>query len=267
MINLSQPHSIRHSGISRLLRLLACSLSLYATCPDAAFSQQPVTQTASADTFNAEQLDALLAPIALYPDELLTQTLMAATYPLEVVEAARWVEDPAHESLSGDALTNALEPRPWDPSVKEATGTGAYAQRLVSTPGQHDGLYWPASGNEPESPLGPLVMQAQEEGYPGEVAAGKPRPYQGYYFRILKAQGPDAPGGAKDYVQAGQMTGGFALIAWPASFGASGIMTFQVNQGGVVYQRDLGPGTASLAAAITRFDPDLSWARVDIAQQ
>jgi Protein of unknown function (DUF3300) len=113
-----QQNSVRLSRISRLLRLLACGLILYGSCPDVAFSQQPVAQSAAADTFNAEQLDALLAPIALYPDELLTQILMAATYPLQVVEAARWVEDPAHKSLSGDALVAALEPFPWDPSVK-----------------------------------------------------------------------------------------------------------------------------------------------------
>ncbi len=164
------------------------------------------------------------------------------------------------------ALTYVDAQRDYFERMKQATGTGFYAQRLVSTPGRHDGLFWPAAGDEPESPFGPLVAQAQNEGYPGEMVAGKPRPYQGYYFRILKAQGSDAPGGAKDYVQAGRMTGGFALIAWPASFGASGIMTFQVNQDGVVYQKDLGPETASLEAAILRFDPDLSWARVDLAQ-
>jgi hypothetical protein len=165
------------------------------------------------------------------------------------------------------ALTYVDAQHDYFERLKQATGTGAYAQRLVSRPDQHDGLYWPAAGNESESPLGPSVAQAQEEGYPGETVAGKPHPYQGYYFRILKAQGPDAAGGAKDYVQDGQMTGGFALIAWPASFGASGIMTFQVNQDDIVYQKDLGRDTASLAAAITRFDPDLSWARVDLAQQ
>ncbi len=104
--------------MNRLLRLLACGLLLHASCPDMAFSQQPAEQTAATNVFNAEQLDALLAPIALYPDELLTQILMAATYPLQVVEAARWIEDPAHKSLSGDALMKALDPLAWDPSVK-----------------------------------------------------------------------------------------------------------------------------------------------------
>ena len=151
--------------------------------------------------------------------------------------------------------------------MKQETGTGFYAQHLVSTPGRHDGLYWPASAGAPESPLGPLVATAIEEGYPGELVKGKPIPYQGYYFRILKAQGPDAPGGANSYVESGRMTRGFALIAWPASHGSSGIMSFEVNQDGVVFQKDLGPKTAEIAAHITRFDPDLSWARINVTGQ
>ncbi|MBV8095804.1 MAG: DUF2950 domain-containing protein [Acetobacteraceae bacterium] len=150
---------------------------------------------------------------------------------------------------------------------KEATGEGAYAQRLVSTPGNYDGLYWPPAEGIPDSPLEALVSQAIEEGYPGENVSGKPIPYHGYFFRILKAQGANAPGGAKDYVQKGKMTGGYALLAWPAAYGNSGIMTFQVNQDGIVFQKDLGPETAQRAGAITRFDPDLSWARVEVATQ
>ncbi len=144
-------------------------------------------------------------------------------------------------------------------------GQGEFAQRLVSTPGNRDGLYWPATSKEDESPLGPLVETAEAEGYPGELVAGKPTPYQGYYFRILKAQGPSADGGAKSYLENGRMTGGFAVIGWPASFGASGVMTFIVDQGGTVFQKDLGPGTAQAQAAITTFDPDLSWTRIEVA--
>jgi Protein of unknown function (DUF2950) len=149
--------------------------------------------------------------------------------------------------------------------MKQQTGAGYYAERLVSTPGRQDGLYWPATGADAESPLGPLVEQAQEEGYPGELVNGKPIPYQGYYFRELKAQGPSAPGGAMSYVRSGRMTGGFALIAWPASYDSSGIMTFVVNQDGVVFQKDLGPNTPRVAVAITRYDPDLTWTRVDVS--
>ena len=162
------------------------------------------------------------------------------------------------------SLTYVDAQRAYFEQSKQAGGAGEYAQFLASTRGQHDGLYWPAAAGEPESPLGPLVAQAVEEGYPGDIEAGRQIPYQGYCFRVLKAQGSNAPGGAKDYLQNGRMTGGFALVAWPASFGSSGIMTFLVDQDGVVFQKDLGKGTAVEAAAMTRFDPDLTWARVDV---
>jgi hypothetical protein len=150
--------------------------------------------------------------------------------------------------------------------LAKQSGVGAYAQRLVSTPGRHDGLYWPASNADDESPLGPLVQQAQDEGYPGERIAGKPIPYQGYNFRILTGQGWAAPGGKMDYVVKGQMTKGFALVAWPARYGASGIMTFIVNGDGVVFQKDLGPRTDAIVADMKLYDPDLTWARIDVAQ-
>jgi hypothetical protein len=148
--------------------------------------------------------------------------------------------------------------------AKQRTGTGLYAERLVSTPGHQDGLYWPAENGAPEGPLGPLVATAIDEGYPGAIVSGRRIPYQGYFFRILRAQGPNAPGGAKSYIRNGGMTDGFALIAWPASFGVSGIMTFVVDQDGIVFQKDLGPGTEQVAAGITRFEPDLSWARINL---
>ena len=152
--------------------------------------------------------------------------------------------------------------------MKRQSGTGFYAQRLISSTGRRDGLYWPVAQGE-ESPFGPLVAQAQDEGYPapGALAGGKPIPYQGYYFRVLKTQGPDAPSGAMNYVQSGRMTKGFALIAWPSSYGSSGVMSFTVNQDGVVFQKDLGTDTARVAPGITRFNPDLSWTRVDITEQ
>ena len=146
--------------------------------------------------------------------------------------------------------------------VKQANGRGEYAARVLSTPGHRDGLYWPVAEGEPESPLGPLIDAAQDMGYPGEMVGGKPIPYEGYFFRILKAQGPNADGGAKSYVQSGRMVGGFALIAWPAVFESSGIMTFIVGPDGDVYQKDLGPETARIAAGVTTFDPDLTWSRV-----
>jgi len=153
--------------------------------------------------------------------------------------------------------------------AKQQTGTGAYAERLISTPGHEDGLYWPDTTGGAESPLAPLVAQAASEGYPTDfgVARMKPEPYQGYYFRVLKAQGDDAPGGAKNYVESGHMTAGFALIAWPASYRSSGVMTFLVGPDGVVFQKDLGPDTERLASGTTRFDPDLSWTRVEVTNQ
>lgn len=148
--------------------------------------------------------------------------------------------------------------------ITKAAGHPEYAERFVSTAGNRDGLYWPAESDSAESPLGPLVATAEAQGYPGELVSGKPSPYQGYFFRILKAQGPNAPGGAKDYVEGGHMTEGFAMVAWPAIYGASGIMTFIVDQDGTVFQQDLGSDTAAIVAKMQAFDPDLSWTRVDI---
>lgn len=133
-----------------------------------------------------------------------------------------------------------------------------YAQKFVSAEGKRDGLYWPAKAGEKPSPLGPLFTRARAAGYTkGE--AGKPVAYHGYHYRILKGQGPDAPGGAYDYVAQGRMIGGFALVAYPASYGSSGVMTFIVNHDGVVYQKDLGPQTASVATKMTKFNPDKTW--------
>jgi hypothetical protein len=146
--------------------------------------------------------------------------------------------------------------------AKQATGTGVYAMRLLSTPGHQDGLYWPVAEGETESPLGPLIDAAQDAGYPGELVGGKPIPYEGYNFRILTAQGPNGDGGAKSYIKSGRMTGGFAIVAWPARFDNSGIMTFIVGPDGDVYQKDLGPETAHIASEMKTFDPDLSWTRV-----
>ena len=139
-------------------------------------------------------------------------------------------------------------------------GERQYAQHFMSHTGQHDGLYWPVTGEEPESPLGPQVAQARAEGYGNESTDGKRRPYYGYYYRILTRQGSHAAGGARNYIAAdGRMSGGFALLAYPAAYGDSGIMTFLVNENGIVRERNLGAHTASLARAIHEYDPDSSW--------
>ena len=134
-----------------------------------------------------------------------------------------------------------------------------YAQKIVSTPGQHDGLYWPADAGERQSPIGPQMAHAHAEGYSYNPPDAEHAPYHGYYYKILIRQGAAAPGGARDYVVDGHMTGGFALVAFPATWGDSGVMTFIVNQNGIVYQKNLGADTAKLAAAITEFNPDYSW--------
>ncbi|HXW39618.1 MAG TPA: DUF2950 domain-containing protein [Xanthobacteraceae bacterium] len=138
-------------------------------------------------------------------------------------------------------------------------GAAEYAQHFMSKTGRRDGLYWDVKPGEEESPLGPLVAQARAAGYRPGTPHIKPRPYDGYYFRILTKQGSNAPGGAKNYVANDRMTGGFALIAYPATYGDSGIMTFIVNQTGIVFQKNLGPDTARSAAAIDAYDPDASW--------
>jgi hypothetical protein len=145
---------------------------------------------------------------------------------------------------------------------KDRTGAGAgiYAQRIVSRPGSKDGLYWPAAQGEEESPLGELVAQASGEGY---RADGRRAPYHGYYYKVLTRQGSNATGGALNYVAGGKMIGGFALVAYPAEYGNSGVMTFVVNHNGTIFQKDLGRQTEKLAARMTSFDPNNTWTKVD----
>jgi hypothetical protein len=138
-----------------------------------------------------------------------------------------------------------------------------YAQRFGSTKGKKDGLYWEAKEGEEQSPLGPIAAQAVREGYTGRKTGDKPAPYHGYFYRILKAQGKNAQDGAYDYVVNGKMIGGFALVAYPAEYGASGIMTFIVNHDGVVYEKDLGKETSKTASAMTKFDPDKTWKKAE----
>jgi Protein of unknown function (DUF2950) len=142
----------------------------------------------------------------------------------------------------------------------EGLGRGVYAQRIVSRTGKKDGLYWPTAEGETPSPLGELAAQASAEGY---KAGEKPIPYHGYYYRILTRQGAGAPGGAYDYLVKGKMKGGFALIAVPAEYGNSGIMTFMVNHDGGVLEKDLGPDTTKLARKIDAFAPDQGWSKTD----
>jgi hypothetical protein len=158
-------------------------------------------------------------------------------------------------------------------------GVAEYAQKLISTPGGHNGLYWETAEGDKPSPLGKLIAAAQSEGYGPEVSsdenAGKggsdreaPQidraPYHGYYFKILTRQGPHAPGGKYSYIINGNMIAGYAMVAYPDKWGNSGVMTFIISQQGRVYQKDLGPNTATLAPAMTEYNPDLTWKLVEV---
>jgi hypothetical protein len=142
---------------------------------------------------------------------------------------------------------------------RDGEGAGVYAQKLVSDPGTHNGLYWPTAQGEPESPVGPFVAEAAAEGY---RATGGASPYHGYRYRPLFRQGDHASGGPREYFENGVLKHGFALVAWPAEYGVGGVMTFIVNEDGVVFQKDLGPDTEATAMAMQAFDPDASWVAV-----
>ena len=139
---------------------------------------------------------------------------------------------------------------------------GPYARKILSDTGKHNGLYWEAGEGQPESPIGPLVASATAEGYTKETG-GSPIPFHGYYYRTLTGQGKNAPGGAKTFLVNDTMTKGFAFLAYPAEYRASGVMTFMINQDGVIVQKDLGPDTAKLASEMTEYNPDKTWQEVD----
>ena len=142
---------------------------------------------------------------------------------------------------------------------RDGNGLREYATKIISTPGLHDGLYWPAETQADISPLDGFAEDANLAGRSGQ----KPEPYNGYYFRVLTAQGPAAPGGAHSYLINGHMIAGHALVAWPANYGDSGVETFICGENGVVYQKDLGPNTAALGASMTQYNPDASWKPVE----
>ena len=146
---------------------------------------------------------------------------------------------------------------------REGDGIKKYARRIKSRPGKRDGLYWETKPGEDESPLGELVAEAEAEGYrPGYRLSRRGQPYYGYYFKLVMRQGAAAPGGARDYVVNGHMIAGFAMVAYPAQWGNSGVMTFIVNQDGAVHQKNLGARTAEIAPNMTDYNPDQSWERV-----
>lgn len=175
-------------------------------------------------------------------EELLARRIGANE--LDAIEILRAIVDAQVEYASED---------------RNGNGTLEYAQHFASTPGKRDGLYWRAKAGEPPSPLGALVASAADDGYAKQK---KPQPFHGYYFRPLKGQGLDALTGELDYVVRGRAIGGFAVVAWPAKYGNSGVMTFIVNHEGTVYEKDLGPDTHAVASSMKRFNPGKGWTRV-----
>lgn len=155
--------------------------------------------------------------------------------------------------------------REYASADQEGDGVMQYAQTLRSNPGKHDGLYWHAEPGEATSPLGPLIAQAKAEGYTKgtKILSTNEVPFHGYFFHILTQQGPHAPGGEYNYIINGHMVAGFGLVAWPAEWGNSGVMTFIVNQQGRVYEKNLGPNTDDLARGMTVYDPDSTWKASD----
>ena len=172
-------------------------------------------------------------------DELVNRRVGANE--LSTIEVCRAIVDAQHEY-------RALDPE----------GKGGYAQEFLSDDGRRNGLYWATAPGEPLSPLGEQVALASEAGYQ-RSADGAPIPYHGYFYKVLTAQGPAAPGGAKSYLEGDVLAGGFAVLAWPAEYGESGVMTFLVGRDGIVYESDLGEETAERAAAIDAYDPDDGW--------
>jgi hypothetical protein len=150
----------------------------------------------------------------------------------------------------------------YDAKAHDGDSVHQYAQKFFSDPDKHDGLYWTVAGGEEQSPIGPLVASAEAEGYKRDTNR-EAQPFMGYYFRVLKAQGAKTAGGARSYLVNGKMTRGFAFIVYPAEYRSSGVMTFIVNEDGIVYQKDLGVKTAVIAKTLTRYDRDATWRKAD----
>lgn len=166
---------------------------------------------------------------------------------LETIQTLLAIVDAQREYAAGDL---------------DGNGYNDYAQRFISTEGKRDGLFWPVQAGERPSPLGPLVAAAASQGYANNKMAGKPAPYHGYRFRLLKAQGAKAAGGAYSYLVGDKMIGGFAAVAYPAKYGISGVMTFMVNHDGTVYQKNLGKSSERIALKMPTFNPDAGWQKV-----
>jgi hypothetical protein len=233
-------------------------------------SGDPVADRADRETF-LERYRARHTLVAGGPNDLVLQVGEDGwPLPIPLVRAKdRWSFDGAagadeillrrigaNELRTIDVMRGFVEAqREYAQIGHDGAPAGVYAQKLRSEPGKQDGLYWEVAPGAPPSPAGPFLAAATAEGYGG----GKSTPYHGYRYRILTSQGDAANGGKHDYLVDGKLAGGFALLAWPDHYGASGITSFIVNQDGVVWQRDLGEQTAELVGQIQAFDPDQSW--------
>jgi len=196
-------------------------------------------------------------------------------YPIPLVKAAgKWRFDPSegHEDLLSRRISKAelsavnvviayvTAQREYESRNWSGSGQHEYAQRFPSHPGKHDGLFWETTPGKVAGPLGELAEVAYQEGY-RQRKVEETAVYRGYVYKILKSQGPNAPGGARDYLVGDRMTKGFALVAFPVRYAVSGVLTFLVNQDGTIYQKDLGPQTGDLGQAMTQFNPDRSWTK------
>jgi hypothetical protein len=219
------------------------------------------------------QYDAEHAVVLKYPDE--AELVMGKDhwpFPVPIVKVGnKWIFDAeagrqeilnrrigANELNTMKVLETYVEAqREYYSLDRDDDGVLEYAQRVMSTKDKRDGLYWETGEDEDPSPMGPLLASAAGEGY--DVQGLKSAPYHGYHFRVLTAQGPDAAGGSFSYIINGNMVAGYAMVAWPADYGNSGIMTFLVNANGTIYQKDLGEKTPELAPAIKEYNPDATW--------
>jgi hypothetical protein len=217
--------------------------------------------------------------VVLEPDETVTLYVGAENWPLPIplvkTSSGTWYFDTTtgkveilqrrigtNENDAIEVLYGLVEAQQdYVQESRDSESTKHYAQKFLSDEGKHNGLYWKTSDTEPPSPIGPLLVQAASEGYTGKQ--GQNTPFHGYYYRILTKQGAAAKGGALDYVVGGKMTRGFAFVAYPAEYRNSGVMTFIVNKSGVIYEKDLGPQTSDLGAAMQEYNPDDTWSRVD----
>jgi Protein of unknown function (DUF2950) len=217
--------------------------------------------------------------VVIEPDETATLYVGADNWPMPISlvknSAGAWYFDTeagkqeilyrrigTNENDAIDVLHSAVDAQmEYASTLRDDDKVKHYASKLISDEGKHNGLYWKTNDNEPPSPVGPLLAQAAGEGYSRKE--GQPAAFHGYYYRLLTRQGPAAKGGARDYSVNGLLTRGFAFLAYPAEYRNSGVMTFIVNQDGVVYQKDLGDDTAKIAAAMSEYNPDKTWAPAD----